>query len=254
MRPNALWLAGALALAAPAGFAQEEEARLEWGLGLGVIASPRPYEGTSAQLFAVPVVNVKRGPWFFQGIRGGYEFVSTERFTASAFGQARFQGLEPEESSFLEGMATRSKSIDAGAEILFRGRPAGFRLAASTDVLGRSKGQELSAQITSGAPLGPRLLLLVGFGPRWESARRVDYYYGVRPDEALDFRPAYAGASTVSWDLGISAFYRPSPRWRVFVLLNRTAYGGAIRQSPIVARESATSLAAFVVRELGAKR
>jgi outer membrane protein len=254
MGPKVLWLAGALALAAPAGFAQEEKPRLEWGLGLGVIASPRPYQGTKAQLFAVPVVNVKRGPWFFHGIRGGYEVISTERFTASAFGQARFQGLEPEESPYLEGMETRSKSLDAGAEILFRGRPVGFRIAASTDVLGRSNGQEISAQLVTGAPLGRELLLLVGFGPRWESARRVDYYYGVRPDEARDFRPSYAGEATVSWDLGLSALYRPTSRWSVFVLVNRTGYGDGIGESPIVARGSASTLIASVVRELGSTR
>jgi outer membrane protein len=237
-----------------ASFAQEEKAQLEWGLGVGVIASPRPYEGTKAQLFPVPVVNVKRGPWFFQGIRGGYELVGNERFTASAFAQARFQGLEPEDSPFLEGMETRSKSMDAGGELVFRGRPVGFRVAAATDVLGRSNGQEISAQLVTGAPLGRKLLLLAGFGPRWESARRVDYYYGVRPDETRDFRPAYSGEATVSWDLGLSAFYRPTPRWSVFVLLNRTAYGDAIRESPIVARESALSLVAFVVRELGSRR
>jgi outer membrane protein len=254
MTRRILWLAGAFALAGSASLAQEESAKLEWGLGLGFIASPRPYEGTKAQLFAVPVLNVKRGLWFFQGIRGGYELVSTERFTASAFGQARFQGLEPEESPFLDGMAPRSKSMDAGAELLFRGRPVGFRVAAVTDVLGRSKGQEISAQLTSGAPLGRKLLLLVGFGPRWDSGRRVDYYFGVRPEEALDSRPAYAGESTISWDLAVSALYRPSSRWSLFVLVNRTSYGEGIRQSPIVARDSASSMVVSVVRELGSKR
>jgi outer membrane protein len=252
MRRKLFWLAGALAVSA-AGFAQEEKTNLAWGLGVGVIASPRPYEGTKAQVFPVPVVTVKRGRWFFEGIRGGYELVSTRRFTASAFGRACFQGLEPEESAFLEGMATRSKSMDAGAELLFRRRPLGFRFAASTDVLGRSKGQEVSAQITSGAPIGRRLLLLAGFGPRWESSRRVNYYYGVRSDEALESRPPYAAESTVSWDLGLAALYRPSSRWSLFVLVNRTAYGDGIRQSPIVARESATSLVTFVVRQLGSK-
>jgi outer membrane scaffolding protein for murein synthesis (MipA/OmpV family) len=123
-----------------------------------------------------------------------------------------------------------------------------------TDVLGRSKGQEISAQLTSGAPLGRKLLLLVGFGPRWDSARRVDYYYGVRPDEALDSRPGYTGQSTVSWDLAVSALYRPSSRWSVFVLVNRTSYGAAIRESPIVSRDSASSMVVSVVRELGSKR
>lgn len=217
---------------------------LRVSIGAGFITSPRPYIGAQPRSFPVPVINLKRDRWFLESIRGGYSFVQTDKLDARAFAQVRFRGLEPDESPFLEGMQTRQKSLDGGIEVLYRGRPVGFRLGAITDVLGRSNGQELSASAITGAPLG-KLLVLVGFGPRWLSTNRVDYYYGVRDSEARPGRPAYQGSATVNWDLTVSGFFNPSPKWSIAAILTREGLGRAIRESPLVDRDSAYSLVAF---------
>jgi len=216
---------------------------LEVAVGAGFITSPRPYIGAEPQSFPVPVIHIRYKRWFLESIRGGYSFVQRESFDARAFTQVRFRGLEPESSPFLEGMVTREKSLDAGVEMIYRGRPVGFRVAALTDVLGRSNGQEVSAQALTGAPLG-KALVLAGFGPRWLSQSRVDYYYGVRPSEALPERPAYVGTSTINWDLTVSTIYKPTSRWTVFALVTREGFGAAIKASPLVDRTSAYSLVA----------
>lgn len=218
---------------------------LEASAGLGFITSPRPYIGADPQSFPVPVVNIKYKRWFLESIRGGYTFAQRKRLDARAFTQVRFLGLEPDSSPFLEGMQTRQKSLDAGVELIYRGRPVGFRLGALSDVLGRSNGQEVSATAITGAPLG-KALVLVGFGPRWLSANRVDYYYGVRAAEARPGRPEYSPTSTINWDLTVSTVFNPTPRWSVFGLLTREGLGSAIRSSPLVERSSAYSLVAFV--------
>ena len=218
---------------------------LDIAAGLGFVTSPRPYIGASPQSFPVPVINVKYKRWFLESIRGGYAFVQREKFDARAFTQVRFRGLEPESSPFLEGMETRQKSLDAGVEMIYRGRPVGFRMAALTDVLGRSNGREVSAAAITGAPLG-KALVLVGFGPRWLSQDRVDYYYGVRSSESRPERPAYRGESTINWDLTISTIYKPTSRWTVFALVTREGLGSAIQSSPLVDRASAYSLVASV--------
>jgi outer membrane protein len=225
-----------------------ESSALRWGVGGGFIVSPRPYVGANPHTFPIPVVEVRYRRWFFQGIRGGYDLSPDPRWNVNAFAQVRFQGLEPDDSAFLSGMDERRRSMDGGVEVAYRGRPVGFRAVASTDVLGRSNGQELGAQAVTGAPVGKKLLVLGGFGPRWESGRRIDYYYGVRPEEATDERPAYSGEATLSWDLAVSAIYRPFDRWTVFALVNRTWYGDGIRRSSTVERESVSSLVLFVTR------
>jgi outer membrane protein len=239
----------ALVLGTPAAGVTGEPSTLRWSIGGGLVASPKPYVGAETETFPIPVVRIQYGRWFVQGIRGGYELLSAGGWSASALAQARFQGLSPKDSAFLEGMEARRTSLDGGVEILYRGRPLGFRAAALTDVLGRSNGQELLAQATTGAPLGKKLLLLVDVGPKWETARRVNYYYGVRPEEATPERPAYRGEGTLSWELSVSAMYRPRYRWSVFASWNRTALGDAIRRSPTVARKSISGFVLFVTRD-----
>jgi outer membrane protein len=222
----------------------EPTSRLAWSLGAGFIAAPRPYVGAGARTFPVPLVSVSYDRWFLQGIRGGFEWLRTERFSANAFAQPQFLGFEAADSAFLEGMADRSLSMDAGVELVYRGRPVGFRLAALSDVLGKSAGQEVSLLAVTGAPLGPGRLVLVGFGPRWSSANRVDYYYGVRASEALPGRPAYQASDTLSWDANVTLLFDINARWNVFALVNREAFGSDIRDSPLVDRNAAYSLIA----------
>ncbi len=140
----------------------------QWSVGGGFIASPRPYIGTDPKFFPIPVMGLRHKGWFVQGIRGGYDVVQKGALTGSLFAQARLRGLEPEASPFLAGMEPRRKSVDAGGELIYRGRPLGFRAAFLTDVLGRSKGQEMSLSAVTGVPFG-RALILLGVGPRWLS-------------------------------------------------------------------------------------
>ncbi|HSF19512.1 MAG TPA: MipA/OmpV family protein [Vicinamibacteria bacterium] len=222
-----------------------EKKRLHVAIGSGFIASPRPYVGAKPQFFPVPVLHLRYERWFLEGIRGGYALSQGEKLDARVFTQVRFRGLEPQSSPFLTGMEARKKSLDAGLELIYRGRPVGFRASALTDVLGRSNGQEVSLAAVTGAPLG-KALVLVGFGPRWLSNNRVDYYYGVRSTEAQSGRPGYTGSSTVNWDLSITTIYELSPRWNAFWLVTREALGSGIRKSPLVERSSAYSLVASV--------
>ena len=85
-------------------------------------------------------------------------------------------------------------------------------------------------------------LLTVGIGPRWLSASRVDYYYGVREEEARPERPAYRGQDTWNLDVNVTAILNVTSKLSLFVLLNREQLGSGIENSPLVERSSAYSL------------
>ncbi|MBP1610214.1 MAG: scaffolding protein for murein-synthesizing holoenzyme putative outerrane protein, partial [Acidobacteria bacterium] len=205
-----------------------------FALGAGVIVSPRPYVGADFRVFPIPSVELEYKGWFFRGIRGGYSFIQTERLTASLYAQARFTGLEGDSSPFLGGMEDRKKSMDAGIELSYRGRPVGFRINYLGDVLGRNKGQEATILVTSGVPLGRRGIVIGGIGPRWLSGNHVDYYYGVRENEATPSRPAYSGKATYNLDINITAIINLSSHWRWLMIVNREGFGAGIKDSPIV--------------------
>jgi outer membrane protein len=226
----------------PASAGTREQSENTWSIGGGFIISPRPYRDTDPKFFPVPVVTGRYKRFFFQGIRGGVDLIQKGSFTTSAFAQARFRGLEPEDSDFLEGMSARRKSADAGLEMIYRGRPVGFRLGLISDILGRSKGQEASFLITSGIPLGKKGIILGGIGPRWLSSNRVDYYYGVRPEEVRPNRPAYSGTSTWNLDINVTLLLKLGERWDFTVLFNREGFGSNITASPLIEQTAGYSM------------
>jgi MipA family protein len=215
---------------------------LDLSLGGGVVMAPRPYVGASEAVIPIPVVNVRYKWLFAEGIRGGAQFLRQGKLAGNIYLQANFEGLDAEDSPFLEGMESRSISADAGVEIVYRARPVGFRVNVLTDVLGRNNGQEFSVQAVTGAPLGSRGFLLASIGPRWVSANRVDYNYGVRESEATPVRPAYTGTASWNWDLTLGATVRLKGKWSLFALFSREAFGKPIEQSPIVDRKAGYSL------------
>lgn len=257
-----LAIAGAITSCASVANAQEEnavpesetpESRLEdeenfsWSLGMGFVSSPRPYRGTEPQIFVFPIAELRYKRFFVQGIRGGFDLVRRDNLIASVFAQASFQGLEPEESPFLEGMDTRDTSMDGGLEVFYRRQRLGFRLGLLSDVLGRNTGQEVSLLALADWPLG-NLVLVFGAGPRWISGNRVDYFYGVREEEARLSRPAYVGKPTWNLDLNVTAVFTLGTRWSFLALVNRERLGSGITGSPIVARESAFTVLAALTR------
>ena len=215
---------------------------LELSLGGGVIVAPRPYEGASAAVIPIPVVSVRYKRLFADGIRGGVRFLQSGQLTGNAYLQANFKGLDATDSPSLEGITDRRMSADAGAEIVYRARPVGFRFNVLSDVLGRNSGQEVSLQALTGAPLGRGSFLLAGIGPRWVSATRVDYYYGVSGSEAKPDRPEYRGTSSWNWDLSIGANIRVTGKWSLFALFSREAFGSPIENSPLVSVPAAYSM------------
>ena len=215
---------------------------VDLSVGGGMIFAPRPYVGASAAVIPIPVVNVRYKKLFVEGIRGGYQFLQSGQLTANAYLQANFEGLESADSPDLAGMVNRRMSADAGAEVVFRARPVGFRFNVLSDVLGRNGGQEVSLQALTGAPLGRGSFLLAGIGPRWVSATRVDYYYGVSAAEARAGRPEYRGTSAWNWDLSLGANIRLTGNWSLFALFSREAFGDAIENSPVVSGPAAYSM------------
>jgi len=215
---------------------------LDLSIGGGVIFAPRPYQGASAAVIPIPVVTLRYKNLFVEGIRGGYQFLESGQLFGNVYLQANFEGLESTDSPYLQGMKNRSMSADAGTEIVYRARPVGFRLNVLSDILGRNSGQEVSLQALTGAPLGRGSFLLAGIGPRWVSAARVDYYYGVSPSEVRSDRPEYRGTSSWNWDLSLGANIRLAGNWSLFALFSREAFGSAIENSPVVSGPAAYSM------------
>lgn len=197
-----------------------------------MIDSARPYTDTDNRILVVPALGVERGDFYLRGVFAGWKAVKAGGFSADVQARVRFTGLDPGESPALAGMEERKGSLDLGLDLSWRSRWVGIKLLTGTDVLGRSHGTEVAAELFTMIPAGP-----VRVSPfvvaSWLDARHVDFYFGVRTSEVTTARPAYEGKATWNGNAGIGISANVG---RVFIqgVLRSQKLGDGIPGSPIV--------------------
>jgi len=225
----------AVVAAAPVAAQGPPPTGLRWSLGLGAISSPKPYRGADAELRVIPFLEATYGRLSFQGIRVGYTLVDGEELDLAVRARYRFAGYEADDSPFLAGMADRRGSVDGGLALEWRRGRFGLAASAFADLLGRSDGAELAVDASWAQPLaGRKLLLTPSLGLEWQNAGLVDYYYGVRPEEALPGRPAYEGEAMLTTRASLALLWRAAPRIAVLALVRADRLDDDVRSSPIV--------------------
>lgn len=214
-----------------------------WTLGAMAIQRDPPYRGYDEGLWAVPLVRFEGERAYLRGLRGGVRLVERDGFEFGPVAQLRFDGYDADESDFLAGMDDRDFSIDAGLAGAYRNERVGqFDLSVVTDVLGRSGGSEIELGYTA-------LFRAAGFtfipsvAVKWLDDDLVDYYYGVRDEEALPGRPAYRGDSAVVPELSVTAMRPLSEHWTLYARAGHAWLPSEIADSPIVEDDARTTLA-----------
>lgn len=209
-----------------------------WSFGLGVISAPRPYVGASNQTFVIPLVGLEYKRLSLQGIRIGYHVVDRDDLRLDVRARFVFDGLDPDDSPFLAGMAERQGTVEGGLGLDWTPGPWAVRATAFTDLLGRSDGQEVGLDLShTWSFAGYRWNLTPSLGAVWQSGDLIDYYYGVPPEEALPERPAFDGSSAINLRTSLLVFYRISARFNGIGLFQFQRFDNEISSSPIVDRK-----------------
>lgn len=241
-RPLVAPAALAVFLSAPAAYAQPPASdRPQLALGVAAISSPEPYAGADDDILVVPAISFSYKQFYFRGITAGFRLWESGGFRADAVAQARFGGYDEEDSPALAGMEDRRKSADVGFELRWeRERRIGVRLTPLVDALGRSDGQEVGFDVYVPLRFGP-VRLEPRAGVEWQSDDLVDYYYGVRPEEALPGRRAFAGEEAFNLTAGLFLFTPLSQRLLLQSFVEYERLDSGIEESPIVDRGSAVT-------------
>lgn len=221
----------------------------QWSVGLGVIGSPEPYVGIDdVEYQAIPVVTFRSGRFAFEGIRLSYALVDAEPWEVKLLAQPRFFGYDAEDSPFLAGMEDREISAEGGVEFTWQPRATGVSLTLLHDLLDRHGGGEAQLALFHDLQVGRRLRLTPQVAAVWQSDDLLDYYFGVRQEEARPGRPAYRPGAQVSWQAGVQAFWLlpwgQEQRWTFFGLVQGERLAGDVERSPIVADDTAVTLLA----------
>ncbi len=213
-----------------------------WGLGVGAQFSRSPYRGVGNRNSAIPIV-LYDGSWV--RVRGNVIDLKLPSSGAFDFAlRAKYalgSGYEADDSSYLTGMAERKGGLMLGAAADWRSPLGKLSLEWLGDVSDHSKGQNLRLGIEHGYRLGA-FNLTPHLGLTWMDEKYVDYYYGVRAEEALPLRAAYQGAATTNAELGLRVDYGLTPASFILIDAGYERLGGGIKDSPLVERKSVPSL------------
>ena len=239
MNPKScVWIGVLCLVSAVCGWGAEEAIRVDDKptiyVGTGAIVSSQPYVGADTRTYVVPMFGYEGKRLYMRGIMGGYRVYSKGGFSIGPIIQPSFEGYEEEDSPALQGMDDRDWSIDAGVGAFWRTDIGLFGLSCVTDILGEHDGQTLEFSYTLRFPLAG-FDVIPSAGVRWESEDRVDYYYGVRSDEAvLPSRPPYEASSAINPFVRLAVRRKLTERWTLLTALQYEWLDDEIGDSPIV--------------------
>ena len=206
------------------------------GAGIGAFAriERSPYRGAGNRYDFLPLYLYEGKHAYLHSHSVGLKFgdvLNEPRY--DIFLRHRFEGFPYDRvPDSLAGMAKREGGIDAGASAQIGG---GWGIAFAEvlhDVSAASRGSELRLGYRypwRSGRLWIRPHAIIGI----RDGRLNDYYYGVRPGEALPGRPAYTAGAGATAELGIYAAYSLTERWRLIGGLTFTRWPKTVRESPI---------------------
>lgn len=219
--------------AAPQGFL--------YGVGIGV--NQEIYRGYSNRIIPLPILGYRGEKLSVYGPFISYKLMELGNISFSAKLAPRFAGFDQSDSSVFSGMAKRKDSLDGGIGVQLRQQD--WLLEADTvfDLLGNSNGQESKLAVGYSYRYAA-VVIEPKFGISYSDSKLVNYYYGVRENEATAERAAYKAGGAVNYNAGLSLstplFFGGMTRFGI----EHHWYGSSISDSPLTDRD--TGLSAFL--------
>ncbi len=230
-------LIGIIALVTMCGFGQDVRSPGNMG-GMGIILVDDGYRDMDVQVFPIPFILADGERFFIQGPRVGMHLYRSDRNQVDLVLNPGFGGFDADDSPYFEGMNDRDMAVFAGIQWGHQiNRFYSLSIGMATDVTGNADGLRGEIGVNRSWFSG-EWVMTGSLGLEWLSSDVVNYYYGVRPDEARPDRPAYTG--TDSWNTSFSLMVtRPFGKRAVFMgIVGYGRYGSGISESPLLERES----------------
>jgi len=236
LRVTALLAACAAPVLSHAQAPEEQGPPSGWGLGLGVGWQRTPYKGVENKTRVLPVVNFENR--WVRVMGPGLDVKLPSLGPVSFAVRAKYalgDGFEADDSTYFSGMEERKASVWLGGAALWRTDFAKLSFEALGDASSHSKGTELKFGIEQDFRAG-RFMFTPRVAAIWRDKKYIDYYYGVRPEEAIPGRPAYEGVATTNTEVGLRTAYLIDRQQGLFLDLSATAFGAGIKDSPLIER------------------
>lgn len=209
--------------------------RGRWGVGLGVIGRGSPYRDYDGGVFQpIPAITYNGSRFQALGTVFRYGLLGTDTVRLAAQASYRIGVYDEEDSEFLIGMGDRESTLMAGLALQVE-LPRGFDVVVQYehDALDQIGGGQAQVRVDKAFQLGlSRISPYVGVN--WFSADLADHDFGVAPDVAREFRPAYKVGDIVTQEVGLNAFVELSRSWRLVGSAGLEFFPDEVTESPIV--------------------
>ncbi|MFC3031956.1 MipA/OmpV family protein [Pseudoalteromonas fenneropenaei] len=213
--------------------AEPSKSSLQWGIGVALLAENEGYKGVGVDTQIVPAVMLKYGNFSLLGPRLNYQFGQWGDLVFSAQGKFRFDGYEAEDDEVFAAMAEREMSFDVGLEVEYDSNWGDFSLAYSKDISTTHRGYDFG--VSYALPFQVKQGLVAPFvSANYMSSELVDYYYGVKLDEANLWRHAYQADSSWGWEFGIRSDWMFASHHMIKADVSYRVFGAEIKDSPLV--------------------
>ena len=170
-------------------FAQEEKQKVT--IGAGVYVQTQAYENVDNLILPTPVIFFDNGLFYIRWSRAGLYFLGDKQedyawgFSLSV--QPRTFGYD---SSEIEGMDTRESTWEGGLAFSAKTDKAYIEIMLLTDMFDRYESWILKTEIGYDFKVG-KLDLYPSLIVVYQSSDFINYYYGVKPSEAINGREEY---------------------------------------------------------------
>ena len=224
-----------------------------FGLGMGFAIKDDPYVDIDREIQPFPIFRYVGRRFSALGPNLRYRLLGERPLSVSAVVGPTFDGYDPDDSDFLDGMDKRKLTVEGGLQLDYRSRPVSLSIGARHDLLSRHEGYQLEAEISTFKRFG-RVAVVPGIAYTYWDENRSDYYFGVRAAEARPDRPEYEINGTSNWSAGLFASADVTPS--IFLLLGAKYffYDDDIADSPIVEDDSTWRVFAGAGYQFGQKK
>lgn len=217
-----------------------------WALGVGAITFDKAYAGIDREHLPLPFVQYENRWVSIAGPQVGFKLLAFDPAPTQSLSVdliARYDGSgydddDIEDTPILAGMRERKSGVWGGARIEWKSNWAVLSAEALGDASGNSEGRRFNLGVERTWHIGERMTITPRITASWHDDKVVDYYYGVRADEARPGRAAYRGESGVNAEAGVRGMYAFDRRHSMFVDLEVARLADAIRDSPLVDRST----------------
>ncbi len=212
-------------------------------VGLAAFGDNSIYTGGVSETQVYPLIWYDNGSLYFQGASFGYRFYKGWADVSLDFDLALGEGYDPVDNKTLSDLPELDGAINVGLAIEKEFGDYELSLGVHTSANGSHKGTIAELGFGREFELSDRWSLEVGASVTYNDKKYNDYYYGVKPQYALENRPAYVADSDIDTSIEVGLVGQLSDNWFSLLQIEHTSYGSEVTNSPIVEKSSDTFVA-----------